>query len=265
MKLRSIYKCHGGKFYLTDFIISHFPKNYQELRYIEAAGGAASVLLNKKRSVSEVYNDLDPNIAGIVQELTADDSSEFISAVNQIPYTKEQFEWSLKASENALGMEQSLAELVRRRFSRGGLRKAFSWSERLRGGEPGDAHAWRTFKQNLILIAERLKGVEVYCMPMNELIKKHDAWDVLWYVDPPYLGSTRTAKKAYTYEMTEEEHIELGELLNKAEGRVLLSGYQSPLYCKLYKGWKLTAKPVANHAGQNKVKQQRIECLWRNY
>lgn len=258
--LRPIFKCHGGKYYLQKFIISHFPKKYQQLRYIEGCGGAASVLLNKARSASEVYNDADPNIAALVQELAADDSEEFISNVKSLQYNEETFEWSKSVEDT-----DALAELVRRRFSRGGLRKAFAWSERLRGGQPGDLNAWETFKEEISRIAERLRGVEVYCLPISELVRRFDAEDVLWYIDPPYLPITRQAPKVYSVEMSEQDHIDLADKLNNAKGKVLLSGYQSPLYAKLYKGWKLTCRPVANHAGQNKNKQKRIECVWRNY
>lgn len=257
--LRPIFKCHGGKYYLCQWIIGHFPKNYTKLKYIEGCGGAASVLLNKERSSEEIYNDADPSIAAIVQELAADDPLEFINEVKKTNYDETTFKWSETTENN------SLAELVRRRFSRGGLGKAFAWSERERGGQPGDVNAWETFKLELVHIAERLNHVDVYCLPVSELVERFDADNVLWYIDPPYLPNTRQAQKVYRFEMTEEDHIDLASKLNEAKGKVVLSGYQSSLYTKLYKSWNLTCRPIANHAGQGKAKQKRIECLWRNF
>jgi len=66
-------------------------------------------------------------------------------------------------------------------------------------------------------------------------------------------------------EMTEQEHIELAETLNKMVGKVVLSGYMSNLYKGLYKNWKLIQKDMPNHSGQTKTKQRRVECLWLNY
>ena len=258
--LRPVFKCHGGKFYLRKYVIGHFPKNYTQLKYVEGCGGAASVLLNKDRSAAEIYNDADPSIAAVVQELAADDPEEFIQDVKNVEYNEENFQKSKSAPAT-----DAVAELVRRRFSRGGLRQAFAWSERLRGGRPGDLNAWETFKCEIMRIAERLRGVQVYCMPVSELVERFDAEDALFYIDPPYLPATRQARKVYSVEMTEEEHVELAHRLNKAKGKVVLSGYQSPLYTKMYKEWDLTCRPIANHAGQNKSKQKRIECIWRNF
>jgi DNA adenine methylase len=256
--LRPIFKCHGGKFYLHQWIISHFPKNYTQLKYIEGCGGAASVLLNKERSVVEIYNDADPSITAIVKELAAENPLEFINSVKRVEYNKETFEQSKTATD-------TLSELIRRRFSRGGLREAFSWSDRLRGGRPGDVNAWETFKLELVHIAERLSEVQVCCMPIGELVERFDAEDVLWYIDPPYLPRTRQSHQVYAVEMGEKDHVELANKLKEAKGKVVLSGYPSSLYTKLYKGWNLTCRPIANHSGQRKNKQRRIECLWRNY
>lgn len=260
-KIRPPIKTHGGKFYLVDFIVSHFPKDYTKLKYIEGCCGGCSVLLNKERSIVEIANDADPSIAAIIQELVVEDPSEFINDIQRIEYDKKTFEWS-KAVEEI----DALAELVRRRFSRGGLRQAFAWSNRLRGGQPGDKNAWDTFKKyEIARISERLKGVEVFCLPVSELVERFDAEDVFIYCDPPYLPTTRQSHKVYEVEMTEGDHVELAERLNAAKCKVILSGYQSSLYTKMYKSWNMFCRPIANHSSQSKSKQKRIEILWTNY
>ena len=120
-------------------------------------------------------------------------------------------------------------------------------------------------KNHLPLIIDRLKNVTVTCYDGLEVIKDHDSADTLFYVDPPYLPSTRTAPNTYAVEMTEKQHQELAAVLNKAQGKVVLSGYYSTLYAKLYSGWNLDLKDMPNHAAQGKKKQRRVECLWMNY
>ncbi len=262
--LRPIFKCHGGKYYLQKWIISHFPKNYENLKYIEGCGGAASVLLNKEPSFEEVYNDADHNIAGIVKCLV-EGPDEFLELLDHTEYCEDQFLWSKGVSESGEGTNRYVAELVRRRFSRGGLRQAFAWSNRERGGQPGDVNAWQTYLRQLPAIIQRLSNVKVYCMPVDQLFAAMDGEDVLWYIDPPYLPLTRQANNVYTVEMTEADHIALAEMLNKAKGKVILSGYQSPLYNKRYSSWNLKCKPITNHSSQKEIKQKRIECLWMNY
>jgi DNA adenine methylase len=268
MKLRPIFKCHGGKSYLKEFIIAHFPKNYKSLRYFEACGGAASVLLNKDKSIEETYNDADPRIASIVTTLASPNFDLFIKRLKDTPYTEEMFKWAQDAagSSDEISMQDvAYSELIIRRMSRGGLRQAFGWSERLRGGEPGDLHAWKTFKEQLPLIAFRLQDVHVFSMDVIDFFKRFDAEGTLWYIDPPYLQTTRSSKDVYTFEMSEEQHIELGKALNNAKGKVLLSGYQSDLYTKMYKGWNMDCRAIANHSSQSKIKQKRVEILWMNY
>lgn len=257
MFIRPLFKIPGGKRYQYKKIISVFPKNYEKMTFVEMCGGAASVLLNKNPSKIEFYNDIDPDIVSIYRELTTNPDG-FIKEVQNIEYTKDNFEWSRSATG-------PLAELVRRRFSRGGLCKAFSWSDRLRGKQPGDKNAFDTFKYtHLPLIAKRLQNVKIYCKSIFDLFPLLDAEDCLTYIDPPYLPSTRQ-NNLYKYEMTEKDHILLASLLNKAKGKVVLCGYQSQLYNKLYKGWNLFCHTMANHSSQTKIKQKRVECLWTNY
>lgn len=263
-KFRPIFKCHGGKYYLVEFVIKFFPKNYTQLTYVEGCGGAASILLNKQKSVKEVYNDLDPKIVSIVREFTSKEPKEFIDLVLKTEYKYDSFQWALNQQSEDVKLN-AVAELVKRRMSRGGLGKAFSWSNRQRGGRPGEINSWETYKERMWEVAERLKDVEVHCKPINDLISSFENENTLFYIDPPYLPETRQAKKVYNFEMTEEEHITLGEKLNKTPAKVVLSGYQSQLYAKLYKNWNMQCISIANHSGQTEIKQKRIECVWTNY
>lgn len=251
--IRPVFKCHGGKFHLRHFLLNHLPKNYT--KYVEGFGGACSLLLNKPQSEYEIYNDLDPGIVSIIRELQ---NPEFIKEVQNTEYNESVFNWSKTTNT-------PLAELVRRRFSRGGLQKAFSWSERTRGGLPGEVNAWNTYKKEIIRIADRLKNVKIYNLPAIELINQLDNEEVFFFFDPPYLPSCRQSPNVYVFEMTEQDHIDLAESLNAIKGKVLLSGYQSQLYAKLYKNWNMGCISIVNHSSQAKTKQKRIEVVWYNY
>lgn len=156
--------------------------------------------------------------------------------------------------------------MVRNRFSRGGLGKTFAWSERLRGGQPGDVNAWETIKAELPAIADRVRNAEFHHASAFDLIPAHDSPDTLFYCDPPYAHETRTAKDAYAHEMTFTDHARLLDLLKSLEGTVILSGYRCPLYeVSLDKAaWHRLEIEMPNHSGQGKSKQRRIECLWSN-
>lgn len=261
-KTRSPIKTHGGKSYLSSWIISQFPENYQEMTYLEPFCGGANVLLNKKPSKEEVINDLDENII-VLFRILRDQCTQFIRKIKTIKYKESNFSIASKKAENDL--QKAINEFVLRRMSRGGLKKAFAWSNRERGGQPGEINAWETIIDSLPDISQRLQNVIILNKTAISLLKVFDEKDILVYADPPYLHETRESIDAYTHEMLVDDHIALADALNNFKGKVLLSGYPSRLYNRLYKGWKCESKKMPNHASQKKVKSVKLELLWRNF
>lgn len=262
--MRPAFKCHGGKFYLSKWIIENFPENYQNLTYIEPFCGGASVLLNKAPSETEIINDLDEDIV-ILYRVLRDQKEEFVKKLKKIKYKKANFEAALERKEFASDLIKAVNELILRRMSRGGLKKAFCWSNRLRGQQPGEINSWQTIIEQIPKISDRLKDVFIFNKCAIKLLKMFDEDNVLAYIDPPYLPETRESPNAYKHEMTVDEHVELSEVLNNFKGKVLLSGYPSRLYSRLYKNWTCEKKKIVNHASQQKTKPIKVELLWRNY
>ena len=115
----------------------------------------------------------------------------------------------------------------------------------------------------LAAAAERLHEVSLECRPALDLIEKYGRGrEVLLYVDPPYLGSTR-AWSNYRVEMkTEDQHRELAAALDSCKATVVPSGYDSPLYAELFDGWHQYAQ--ASMTGNAKTDKARTEVLWAN-
>jgi DNA adenine methylase len=152
--------------------------------------------------------------------------------------------------------------IVRRRFSRGGMGRTFAWSDRLRGGQPGDRNAWETFKRGLPRLARRLRHVELLCQDALEVIREHDGPETLLYLDPPYLRETRTAPTVYEHEMTAADHARLLEVITHCRGMVAISGYANLFYDQALEGWDKVEFDMPNHASQSRSKQRRVEVLW---
>lgn len=124
---------------------------------------------------------------------------------------------------------------------------------------------WNELPERILWAAERLKQVQIECMPAIDLIKRFRFPDVLIYADPPYLKETRTAhvKQQYSHEMlTEQEHIELLEVLISHPGYVVISGYESELYRNMLEdtGWRKRAVKSNDQSGR--IRQ---EAIWMNY
>jgi DNA adenine methylase len=258
-KIRSPLKWHGGKSYLARRIISLLP---QHRIYVEPFFGGGSVLLNKTPAKFEIATDLNPLLVNFWSELHSNPA--LIDQINQLEYATDVFDNALPWIASDDKEVQALAFLVRNRMSRGGLGETFAWSDRLRGGQPGDVNAWETIKAELPAIRNRLTSVHFQCCPAVKSILKFDSPDTLLYLDPPYLHETRTAKKAYAFEMDTQAHIDLLHVAIACKGMVVLSGYRSAMYDDVLSSWTRVDIDMPNHSGQGANKQLRIECLWLN-
>ena len=270
MKLRPPVKIHGGKFYLASWITENFPKDYTERAYFEPFCGSVSVLLNKERSKVEIVGDLDKGIISLLKALR-DEPKEFIGRIKRIKYCERTFLQAIKKSQTPFEdyIDHAVNEYIVRRMSRGGLKKAFAWSDRKRGGQPGDVNAWMTMIEQLPRIADRLQGVIIINENFQKTLDVWDEEDTLIYLDPPYLHTTRSegSTQIYCHEMSPEDHITMLNMCRNARGCVAISGYPSSLYNRMLEKdrWRCKKKPMANHSGQTKVKTRRMECLWLNY
>jgi DNA adenine methylase len=259
-KLRPAVKWHGGKHYLARRIIERLPDHQI---YVEPFAGGLSVLLNMVPCSIEIASDLNAGLIGCYRVLR-DRTEELMARLDSLEYNASTFAWSLGSAAGADPLEAAVRFLVRNRFSRGGLGRDFAWSERLRGGRPGDLNAWETIKAELPRIARRLAHVDLRCQDAIRGITETDSPETLTYLDPTYPHSTRTARDTYAHEMSDDQHRRLIETITHCRGMVAISGYANPLYDRALSGWKRIEFDMPNHAGQGRSKQRRTEVLWMN-
>ena len=122
-------------------------------------------------------------------------------------------------------------------------------------------------RQHLTGVCTRLRAAYIENDSFEKIIPRYDAPDTLFYLDPPYLQSTRVAKKMYRHEMKPEQHQQLLDLARAATGMVILSGYSSQLYDDVLGDWIRIAVPAAcpssPHADGRSI-GKRTEVLWLN-
>lgn len=111
-------------------------------------------------------------------------------------------------------------------------------------------------------VARRLRHVSLESDDALTIIDRYDGRGALFYVDPPYLGATRTWN--YGTEMVStHQHQALAERLRTAAGTVILSGYASGLYEELYEGWyRYEASAFTTQGGTAK---DTTEVIWSNH
>ena len=264
MALRPPVKWHGGKYYLCRRIISLFPPH---TIYLEPFGGAASVLLNKEPSEVEAYNDLDLRITRLFRVLQTR-GLEFVQRLRFVPYSQYEFECAACCPPNASDLDKAVCDFIRWRQSFGG--KGGTWSyttTRARGGMAGDVNGWWTAIDQLPEIINRLRRVQVLCQPATEAIRRFDHQEALIYCDPPYVHETRApgSRSVYGKEMNEGDHEELGDILNACRAKVVISGYPSALYERLFSRWRRVQFDMPNHSAGGRRKARKLETLWLNW
>ena len=246
---------YGGKWRIAPWVISHFPTHKI---YVEPFGGAASVLLRKPRSYAEVYNDLDGSIVNVFR-VARDHGAELKRLLEMTPYARDEFELAYEDTEDLI--ERARRTLIRSMMgfsSVGALRKTGFRSNTTRSYTT-PATDWTGYPAALEGIIERLRGVVIENKDALKVMASQDTPDTLHYVDPPYVLSTRDDKE-YRHEMDDTQHRELGAFLRDLKGRVIVSGYESPLYDELFAGWvKREKDSVADQA------RRRKEVLWMNF
>jgi DNA adenine methylase len=255
---RPALRYFGGKFRLAPWIIGFFPEH---LTYVEPFGGGGSVLLCKEPSYNEVYNDLDSELVNFFRVLR-ERTEEFIQAVQLTPYSREEQHLAFDPTDGVDDFERARRLYVRSWQSHGGGRTQWRTGWRYEKRDKRGTRViddWNKVK-HLEAVVNRLKNVQIENDDATRVIKRFDTPQTLFYLDPPYLPSTRSIrwrKKAYAVEMTEEEHVAFIETIKNVQGMVVISGKPSKLYEEMLAGWSKSQR-VARTDFQSST----TEVLW---
>lgn len=274
MTASTVLKWHGGKQYLADWIISHFPPH---LHYVEPCFGGGSVFFAKGAELveghSEVICDLHGGLINFWRALQQPQAFElFLRHVEATPFSE--YEWSYSGVErvesDVIDPRAAAAFFVRCRQSMAGRFDSFAplTRNRVRRGMNEQASAWWSAVAGLPAVHARLGRVAVL-MPKTAVktIRQQDGEKTLFYLDPPYLHSTRSTTGEYEHEMADKQHADLLDVLSGIKGKFILSGYPSELYAAAEKrhGWNRDSREIDNKAASGKRKKKEIECLWMNF
>lgn len=253
---RPICRYHGGKWKLADWIISNLPNHKV---YVEPFGGAASVLLKKPRSYAEVYNDLAGEMVNLFK-VARDQGEQLAQLVELTPFSRVEFAGSYEPSTDPL--EQARRTLVRSYMGFGSAaasKKATGFRANSNRSGTTPSHDWANYPDALRLTIQRLRGVVIENKDAQSIMAQHDSKDTLFYVDPPYVASSRDSGSDYLHEMNDEQHQSLSVFLRGLKGMVVVSGYESELYDQAFEGWSRVERDAFADGAR-----PRVEVLWFN-
>lgn len=275
-------KWHGGKHYLSEWIISLMPPRVRNpnapddddpgwVHYVEPyAGGLAVLLAQDPEGISEVVCDTNRQLTNFWRVLQSDHLfRKFRRIVEATPFSEVEWTSPNRSLRKPNPAKEAAAFYVHCRQSMSGRMDSFAplTRNRTRRGMNEQASAWWNAVEGLTEVHARMRRVAVLDGPALKVIRSQDGPRTLFYLDPPYLKSTRTAPDVFEHEMSDVQHRNLLEQLRTIKGRFILSGYRSDLYDEFARccGWRREEMPIDNKSGKGATKQNRVECCWLNY
>jgi DNA adenine methylase len=250
----------GGKTMLAPKIAEMLPAHEH---YVEPFGGSLALLLAKGQARYETVNDIDGELMTFWRVLR-DTPDELARVCALTPHARAEHVASYLREPGMTDLEVARRVWVQLSQGRAGLRRATGWRHYVKPVGTAPMHTYLLgYVERIHVCAERLHAVSLESRPALDLVERYGREPgVLLYVDPPYLGETRSSG-SYLHEMSsEQEHADLAAALADCSAAVVLSGYHSPLYDRLYGDWHRVE--IQTMTGQGGSNQARTEVLWSN-
>lgn len=260
---------HGSKFRMAPWIIGFFPEHQT---YCEPFAGGAGVLVRKAPSELEIYNDLDSDAVNFFRVLC--DKAlrlQLAELLSLTPFSREEYSDCFEPSD--IPVERARRFVARAFFGFGShshnidnITNGFRTARTDGKGSKLHSYAteWVGIPDAILKVAARFETVTVEQLSAFVCIPKYDGPKTLFYVDPPYVRSSRKDNtKGYAHEMSDHDHHQLSWLLHNSKARIVLSGYDTQLYRGLYSGWHREQTEVMANGQWGAV--PRTEVLWMNF
>jgi DNA adenine methylase len=260
----------GGKSRLAPRLEYLLPKHNT---YVEVFGGGASLLFQKRPSAVEVYNDLDEGLVNFFRVLQNSRKAASLRRKLEVTlYSRAEFMRFSRTNDRRLGdVERAYRWFCIMRMSFGS-QFGRSWGRSIHGSSHGTASCVTRMHTAIELIEKasiRFRNVLIECQHWKSVCEAFDSKNTLFFVDPPYVPSTRI-KGCYDHDLTTEDHETLLKFLKQCKSKVILCGYDNSLYqIELRNGWQRISWPfrccLNNTRGSAGIQQNRIENIWINY
>jgi len=243
----------GGKNRLARQIIDLLPEH---TTYVEPFAGGAQVLFHKEPSQVEVVNDLDGDIVNLFrvcqvhhEELIRCMKFMLVSR-SWFAVVKEQRTDTLtdihRAARFLFLQKNSFAGLVRRQDYRYSVVGPPSFNPQRLPELLENAH-------------RRLARVQIESLPYEEILRRFDRPQTLFYLDPPYWH-----RKLYRFNFADKDFVTLAERLRKIRGKFIVSINDVPEIREIFRDFQQREVDLHYTAQQAAGKRYR-ELLITNF
>jgi DNA adenine methylase len=243
----------GGKNRVAQKIIALIPEHNC---YIEPFCGGAQVFFHKEPSNVEVLNDLDEEIFNFMRVCQLH-HQELVRYLQFCTVSRKWFDLFQTQDPKTLSDIQRAARFFYlQKNCYGGLIKRQQFKISVEDGSNYNPHR---IPLVLHLAHERLLGVQLECLPYQEIIQRYDRPDTFFYLDPPYFN-----RPYYKFNFNEEDYVELANLLKGLQGRFMLSLNDTPEIREIFADFKIHGLTFT-YSSQRKPGKLYKEVLISNY
>jgi DNA adenine methylase len=239
--------------------------------YVEPFGGMCGVLMQKRPSAVEVYNDQEKALHNLLT-VVRDQPEALRASLILTPYSRTEF---LRCAKMVNQEGISAVEWARRAYvvlamSRNGSlgNTSFSFGGAKYKGSVADAFV--NGQERIPAVAERLRRVNLECGSWERVCEQWDSTQTLIYLDPPYTLDSRSSRGNYSQELKAGDHLAILAWCRQAKSAIILSGYRNEVYRKELEkqaGWvRRDFLTVAHTSAQRDKASQasRVESIWLN-
>jgi DNA adenine methylase len=264
------FSYYGAKNRMSGMIINYAPSNIG--LYLEGFFGSGAVFFARRKWADvEVVNDLNSDIVNFFRVLR--DKPEQLSAkLALMPFSREEMRASdeVLKSEAADDVTKATYFFVRAEQSFSGT--AHGW--RVASPRSNNVTDWRSQSRpdRIAALSKRLLRAHIENRPALDAMKAYDDPNTFMYLDPPYLSVVNADAKKRAYQnidMLEDMHKEFIAVCLEMRAKIIISGYEHPLYGELVKaGWNriehVTTAQLSQRRGvqSTKAAMARTEVLW---
>lgn len=222
--LRAPFGYPGGKSRLSKRINEILPYRGS---YIEPFGGSGAVLLGRRPSKLDVYNDRYGGVVAFYRCLKSDTKYQDLAALLQLSiHSREEWVFCKETWEHdALNdVERAYRWIYMHAYSFGQLARNFG---RTTAGSGCLSGKLRERANEFHALHQRLKRVQIENQDWHQCCTDYEHPEAVFYCDPPYL---ECAPGIYTGGFTHADHIRLIEWAFSTPAYVAISSYPNKLY-----------------------------------
>jgi len=267
-----VFRYYGGKWNHLRHLLPLMETPHRI--FVEPFAGSLAVTLNKPQASISVASDMNGDVINFFRALR-EQPDALLARLRLTIYHPAEYE-TAKASLKAVRAAPQTPDIERARqfyalmmMSFNGMVGAgFSTLGPSKGQARGKGRRLADHVDSLSAIVERLRHIDFVNDDAVKVMRRYDAADSLIYADPPYIVQHKRKDYAYKHRYKVEQHEEMLHFAQQARGKMLISGYQTPLYDDALKDWgciRYRKNNSCQRVAAGERRREVIETLWFNY